>query len=120
MTKAETKSKRAKRPAIGSVEFVKVFAPMAKAGNTALEIGRALGIKGDDEKVAQYVSVKSSQLRAKMKEAAIEKARENSLSPEDTTKLLQATVDALPKLRGHGRKTGMSVINEVLETLNSL
>ena len=112
---------RVKRDSIDSVQFVSVFEPMAKQGKTALEIGHALGLQGDAEKVAQYVSVKASQLRAGLKKLALAKAAEGNLSDEDTEQLVTDLVNKLPRLRGAGRPgRTATVMNDVLAQLEKL
>jgi CRISPR/Cas system CSM-associated protein Csm2 small subunit len=98
-------------------DFAKVFAPMARDGKSALEIGQALGIKGDAAKVAQFVSVKASQLRARMAKDAEDKAKKENLSPEDTEKLVAATVAKLPKLKSRGRQSGTAELVSMLDSL---
>lgn len=112
---------REKRDSIDSVRFVQVFEPMAKQGKSALEIGKALGIEGDAEKVAQYVSVKASQLRAGLKKLAIAKAAEQNLNDEDTASLVEQLANKLPRLRGAGRPgREAQTMNAVLDALDKL
>lgn len=107
----------AKREALDMLEFVKVFAPMARQGKSALEIGQALGVEGDAAKVAQFVSVKASQLRARLAKSAQKEAAERGLSAEDTAKLVEIMTAKLPKLKSRGRQNGTS---ELVSTLDAL
>lgn len=112
---------KSKRESMDVLSFVKVFAPMAKEGKSALEIGQALGIEGDSAKVAQFVSVKASQLRARLAKAARAKAAKNGLSAEDAEKLAVTAAGLVPKLKSHGRKSGTDEIMSTLEgILNSV
>jgi len=102
-----------KRNSVSAVDFVKVFAPLAKEGKTALEIGQVLGLQGDADKIAAYVNLKSYSLRKRLKQMAEDKG----LSVEDTNEL----VNRIPKLKGTksvGRQA--SVMEDVLAALNSL
>ncbi len=55
-------TKRAKRDAIGAVDFLKVYVPLAREGKSAKEIGAALG------RDATFVLVKASQLRKSIRD----------------------------------------------------
>jgi hypothetical protein len=107
---------------VDAVKFVSVFEPMAKRGESATAIGVALGLKGDPKKIAQYVSVRASQLRSGLKQLALDQARTNNLNKEDTQNLVKSVVNKLPTLRKRGRPNGekMVVINNVLAKLNEL
>lgn len=107
----------AKRNSVEALDFVKVFAPMAREGKSALEIGQALGVEGDAAKVAQFVSVKASQLRARLIASAEKQAKEKGLSVEDSAALVKHVGEMLPKLKSHGRKSGTNEIVSVLEGL---
>lgn len=107
----------AKREAIAAVDFVNVFAPMALAGKSALEIGQALGVEGDAEKVAQFVSVKSSQLRARLVKAAEAAAVEQGLDADATEALVKAAAAKMPKLKSRGRKSDTASIVSALDAI---
>ena len=113
----------AKREAISAVDFVKVFAPMAKQGKSALEIGQALGMTGDKNKIAIAVSVKASQLRKRLKDAAVKTAATQGLDTKATKALVQTMEDKLPKIKSRGRKGEVtelvSAIDNVLATLDA-
>ena len=108
---------------ISSADFMRVFAREARAGKSALEIGQVLGLQGDTGKIATYVSVKASQLRKRLGEAALAKAKAEGLSPEATDALVKATTDKLPRLRMRGRPAGttdlMSALDGILAELDA-
>jgi hypothetical protein len=113
----------AKRESVSAVEFVKVFTPMAKQGKSALEIGKALGVKGTAEQVAQFVSIKASQIRKRLKIEAARLASERGLSPEETNTLVAEMGNRLPRLKSAaGRKANVgevvAAIDAVLAELN--
>lgn len=114
-----------RRDAIGAVDFVRVYGPLAKQGKSALEIGQALGMTGDAKKIAIAVSVKASQLRKRLVESAQAKAKADNLSDEDTAKLVETMGAKLPKIKGatRGRKADVSAIvaalDEVLSALDA-
>lgn len=122
MAKAKSAKKAERREAIPAVDFVKVFAPMAKQGKSALEIGQALGMTGDKEKIAIAVSVKASQLRKRLAEAAAKTAAEKGLDEKATAELVKTMSDKLPRIRSRGRKAEVSelvdAIDAVLEGLD--
>jgi hypothetical protein len=107
----------AKRSALSAVEFVRVYGPMAKQGKSALEIGQALGFTGDAKKVAIAVSVKASQLRKRLINAAKSKAAAEGLSDEDANMLVATMANKLPKIRGgeRGRKSDVTAIVSALD-----
>lgn len=109
---------------IGAVEFVGVFTRMAKQGKSALEIGQALGMTGDEDKIAQAVSVKASQLRKRLKEGAVAKARLEGLNAEQTADLVKQMSDKLPRIKSKGRASEVSelvsAIDAVLAELDSV
>lgn len=113
----------AKRNAISAVEFVKVFAPLAKQGKSALEIGQALGMTGDEDKIAIAVSVKASQLRKRLADAAVKTAEEKGLDAEATKALVKTMSDKLPRIKSRGRKGEVtelvSAIDSVLAALDA-
>jgi CRISPR/Cas system CSM-associated protein Csm2 small subunit len=108
---------------LSAVEFVKVFAPMAKAGKSAFEIGQALGIEGNEEKVSQAVSVKASQLRKRLKEAAQSAAKSQGLDEKATEALVAEMAAKLPRIRSKGRASEVSdlvsAIDEALAAINA-
>lgn len=107
---------------VSSKEFVKMYATMARQGVTsALEIGRALGLKGDNEKVAKAVSIRASQLRKRFKETALKVAAERKLSEADTKELVANLVGKLPRLKAPGRQSNtMELVNEIDSVLAAL
>jgi CRISPR/Cas system CSM-associated protein Csm2 small subunit len=110
-----------KRATITADVFVRTFAAMAMAGHSALEIGRALGMEGDDDKVSSAVSVKASQLRQRFRKAALKIAAKQKLSEEDTAKLVESMGSKLPTIKSRGRKSNVesltAAIDEVLSKL---
>lgn len=109
-----------RRNTIGSVEFVRIYGPLAKQGKSALEIGQALGMAGDAKKVAIAVSVKASQLRKRLMESAQLKAKEQGLSDEDTAALVQAMGDKLPHIRGANRGRKAAGVSEIVAALDEV
>ena len=111
-----------KRNAIAAGDFVKVYVPMAMADKSALEIGQALGIEGDEDKVAQFVSVKASQLRARLAAKAEAAAVKAALDSDATKALIDAATAKLPKIKSRGRKSGtdelVSVLDAILASVN--
>jgi len=108
---------------LSAVEFVKVFAPLAKAGKSAFEIGQALGLEGDEDKVSQAVSVKASQLRKRLKESAESAAKAQGMDKEATEALVAAMGAKLPRIRSKGRASEVSdlvsAIDEALAAINA-
>lgn len=84
-------TKRVRRDAITAEKFLSVYVPMAQAGKSAAEIGAALG------RDAQFVTVKASNLRKRLKEE-------------------HADVELL-KLRGVARNKGTAEIASFLKNL---
>lgn len=117
--KATTKTRR---ESISAVDFVKVFAPMAKAGKSAFEIGQALGMTGDKAKVATAVSVKASQLRKRLADAAVKTAAANKLDKKATAELVEKMKTKLPSIKSRGRQAStdelVTAIDEVLADLD--
>jgi len=114
----------AKRDSISAVEFVKTFTPLARQGKSALEIGKALGLKGSAEQVAQFVSIKASQLRKRLKSEAARLASERGLDAAATDALVAEMGNRLPRIKSAaGRKSNVgeivSAIDSVLAELNS-
>ena len=121
--RTKTVAKAARREAIDAVTFVKVFAPMAKQGKSALEIGQALGMTGEPDKIAIAVSVKASQLRKRLTEAAAKAAIDKGLDEKSTAELVKSMSDKLPRIKSRGRKSStedlVSAIDSVLADLDS-
>ena len=119
---AKRTKKAERREAIPAVDFVKVFAPMAKQGKSALEIGQALGLTGDEKKIAAAVSVKASQLRKRLADAARKTAAEKGLDEKATAELVETMQNKLPTIQSRGRKAEVtelvSAIDSVLEGLD--
>ena len=106
------------REGISSVAFLETYAPMAAEGKSALEIGQALGREGEPEKVAQYVSIRASQLRTSLKEAAAVRAVELGLDEEATAALVAKVAAGVPKLkRSNGRGRKAEVIVNMLDSI---
>ncbi len=83
--------------------FCETFIPMAKAGKSALEIGQALGIEGEDKKVSQAVSVRAANYRKELKTEAKRVADEQGLSKEKTEALMASCAAKMPKLTKRSR-----------------
>ena len=107
----------AKRNSITAVEFVKVFAPMAKQGKSALEIGQALGMTGDSDKIAIAVSVKASQLRKRLADAAVQTATAKGLDEKATAELVKTMSDKLPRIKSRGRKGEVSELVSAIDSV---
>jgi hypothetical protein len=110
--------KRIKVFNVDTLKFVETFASMVRQGKSALEVGHALGLQGDNKRIAQYVSIKASQIRKKLEQSATSKAKLLGLNPEDTAKLVNETVSKLPRIRAQGRPA--QVTNAILDVLNRL
>lgn len=112
-----------RRDAVSAVDFVKVFAPMAKAGKSALEIGQALGFEGDEDKISAAVSVKASQLRKRLKEAALSAAKAQKLDEKATEALVVSMSAKLPRIHSKGRASEVSdlvsAIDAALAVINA-
>ena len=112
-----------RRESVSSADFMRVFAREARLGKSALEIGQVMGLTGDGKKIATYVSVKCSQLRKRLGEAALEKAKSEGLDSEATAALVKATTEKLPRLRMRGRPPGtediMSALDGILAELDA-
>lgn len=85
-------------------DFHKVYAPMAKEGKTALEIGQALGFEGTDDEIRGKVTVKSGQLRAEFRRIAKAEAERKGLGEQATAKLVEQANEAWPVLTKRSRK----------------
>ena len=110
-----------RREAVSAMDFVKVFKPMAEAGKSALDIGQALGLTGDDAKVSAYVSVKASQLRKQFKEAALVKAKGLKLKEKATKELVDKMTGMLPRIQSAGKRgRKATVINDILAMLEKM
>lgn len=92
-----------RRTSISARDFCSKFIPMAREGKSAVEIGRALGLEGEDIKVAQYVTTKASQLRKKFVEAALSKLPANASAKRREATESEAKAK-IPVLQGRGRK----------------
>lgn len=101
-------------------EFLAVFVPMAREGKSALEIGKALGYKGEDKKISQKVSNQATQLRSQLKEAALESARKDGLEGDAITERVKEYTSKLPRLRKPGRTGGdlVNMLDEILAKCN--
>ena len=91
---------------IDKATFCRKYVPMAKAGKSALEIGKALGVdtfKDTDTKVSQFVSQKASIYRKELKLAAEAVAKKEGLSDEDAATKVRETMAKLPKLQTRTR-----------------
>lgn len=100
---------RERREAIDAVSFLEVYAPLARAGKSALEIGKELGLTGDENKIAAYVSVKASSLRKALKQEASIRMKELGLKGEDANKLWAIVSDRVPKMKRGARSSGNGV-----------
>lgn len=110
-------AKRSESVVLSSVDFVKVFAPMAKQGKSSLEIGRALGFKGSDEKVSQMVSSKATILRKRLRDSAVETAKAKGLNEADTEALVALMGNKLPRIKSKGRP---SEVGELVDAIDSV
>jgi hypothetical protein len=111
-----------KRESISATDFVKVYVPMALANKSALEIGQALGLEDEPVKIAQFVSVKASQLRGRLADKAAKVAAVQGLDSEATEAFVKSATDKLPKIKSRGRKSGtdelVSMLDSILASVN--
>ena len=105
-----------RRDSLDAVTFAKTYATLAKAGKSALEIGQALEVEGTDKEIAQYVSVKASQLRKTLRESAEQMAKDSNMSENDAKVFVDKNTDLLPRLN-RGRK---AVASEVASALRDM
>ena len=103
--------------------FAKVFLPMVREGKSALEIGKAVGFKGTDEKITLATSAKAAQLRGKLKMLALDTAAKQGLGEKETNALVSEMTSKIPRIKGGGRpsKVGelVSVIDGILAELDT-
>jgi hypothetical protein len=113
-----------KRKNVTVEEFFKVYNGMAKQGKSALEIARAIGHEGADDKAAQFVSVKASQLRTAIKKDAEKEGVKLGLSGDALTTFIDKCVDKVPTLGGRGRKKRakslLSVVDAILAEVDGV
>ena len=91
------------RNSVDSAKFYEVYYPMAKEGKSAYDIGVALGVQGDKKEIAQFVSIKASNMRKALQTKAEAKAKAAELDDAATKALVDAAVAKMPKLQGRGR-----------------
>jgi hypothetical protein len=110
----------AKREKVSFESFAKVFLPMVKAGKSALEIGKAVGFKGTDEKITLATSAKAAQLRGKLKMLALDTAAKQGLGEKETNALVSEMTSKIPRIKGGG-KVGelVSVIDGILAEIDA-
>jgi hypothetical protein len=89
-------------------DFCKKYVPMAKAGKSALEIGKELGVdklegKDTDEKVSQFVSQRASNYRKELRMFAEKAAKSQNLDEQATQAFIESAVAKLPKLQTRTR-----------------
>ena len=95
---------------IDRATFCRTYVPMALAGESALAIGKALGVhelegKDTDEKVSQFVSQKASNYRKELRAAALKAAEKAGLDETATKELVESAAAKLPKLQVRTRTT---------------
>ena len=102
---------------MSSETFCEKFIPMARDGKSALEIGQALGVEGEPTKIAQFVSVRSSQIRTRLRNAATEQAVRNKMNAKETAKLVESVTAKIPKLKGSGRTSQIGELSQFIDKL---
>lgn len=95
---------KTRRNSVSRKMFLATYVPMAKEGKTALEIGKALGIEGPDDKVSLYVTVKACQIRTHFKDHAEMLATSQKLEGEAREAFIAGIKGKVPKLQS--RKSG--------------
>ena len=83
--------------------FLDTFAPMAREGKSAVEIGRALGIEGDDKSVSMKVSQKATVYRKEFAEFAEVEADKQGLKGAKREAYLESVAALVPKLKTRNR-----------------
>lgn len=112
---AKRKAKR--RESIDAQAFCAVYIPAAKAGKSALEIAKELKLQGDDEKITQYVTVKASQLRDRLRKAAAAKADAEGIKGAAKDKLVEQAGAKVPKLKSQGRSSEVAELSSYIDGL---
>ena len=100
---------RERREAIDAGSFLAIYAPLARDGKSAVEIGKALGLTGDVDKIATYVSVKASSLRKALKQEASIRIKELGLKNEDADRLFAIVNERVPMMKRGARSSGNGV-----------
>lgn len=109
-----------RRESVSVKRFLEVFAPAAKQGKSALEIGNMLGIQGTDKQVSTYINVKSAQIRASFRSKAESAGRVQGLAGEDLDKFVAAIVERVPKLARHGTGRKPTDLSELVNFVDGL
>lgn len=108
--------------AIALQDFMSVYCRMAPK-HSAVEIGRALGLDGDDAKVSNYVSVRANQLRKSLKDAALARAQADGLDETATAELVDRVGSQIPKLprkqRAKRAKAIVNLLDDVLARIDN-
>jgi hypothetical protein len=105
------------RNKVSTFDFVKVYPGMARAGKSALEIGQALGVNGNDKQIAQFVSLKATGLRKRLCENAEVEAKKAGLDKDQTAALVKASGDKVPGIKSYNRAIKTSEIVAALDAV---
>ena len=106
-----------RRPSVTAQDFIDVYIPAATSGKSALEIAKELKLKGTDEKITQYVTVKASQLRDRLRKAAAATADKKGLKGKEKDALVAAAGGKGPKLKSQGRASEVAELSTYIDSL---
>jgi hypothetical protein len=95
--------------------FAKVFLPMVREGKSALEIGKAVGFKGTDEKITLATSAKAAQLRGKLKMLALDTAAKQGMDEKQTNALVSEMTSKIPRIKGGGRPSRVGELVSMID-----
>jgi hypothetical protein len=84
---------------VSVADFVKVYLPAVRRGESRVTIGKALGFVGTDAEIELKVSAKATQCRKVLKDLAVAKATAERLSEESTTTMVAAYLAKLPRVK---------------------
>jgi len=90
---------------ISRKQFCEVYVPMARSGKSATEIGRAIGLEGEDKEVALKVSQRATVYRKQLKSEAENAAKSQGLNKKETQELVEKTAELMPKLKTRSRES---------------
>lgn len=99
---------------VSTLDFCAKYPALARAGKSALEIGQAFGLKGTDQQIASFVSIKATNLRKRLTENAEAKAKELGLDEVKTAELVKMSAAKVPGIKSHSR------VNKTAEIMSAL
>ena len=97
--------------------FLKSFMPMAKAGKSAVEIARTLGMEGEDKAVSMKVSQQAGKYRKEFKAFAVADANKKELEGEEREKYLDSVDALIPKLKTRTREKAKALGGMIAQML---